>query len=348
MAFSDRNYRTSRGRSGGGGGGNVFRRIFGEGENPLMWSLPLFTLFGIRVRLHLIYAIYIVAEIVTSINRGAIGVQFTASAMAVLFLIVLLHEFGHCFACRYVGGEANRILMWPLGGLAYCSPPHQWRASLITTAGGPLVNVVLVPVTAAVFLASGASVGDLLFNPFSPDRWLAATNIGTITGIIAFWAYYTNLVLLAFNVLCPMFPLDGGRMLQEVLWSRLGYRRSMQIAVNIGLVSAVVLGIFGLVSGETLLFAIAVFAGFTCYQEKRRLEFETDSFADPRFEAVAERQTRAARREMDRAARRRREEAVLQEEVDRILAKIAANGIQSLTGKEKRVLRDATEKQRKP
>ena len=36
-----------------------------------------------------------------------------------LFLIVLIHEFGHTLACRQVGGQANQIVLWPLGGVAY-------------------------------------------------------------------------------------------------------------------------------------------------------------------------------------------------------------------------------------
>ena len=30
-----------------------------------------------------------------------------------LFLIVLLHEFGHALACRQVGGQANLIVSGP-------------------------------------------------------------------------------------------------------------------------------------------------------------------------------------------------------------------------------------------
>ena len=40
-----------------------------------------------------------------------------------LFSIVLLHEFGHALACRQVGGKADQIVLWPLGGVAYVAPP---------------------------------------------------------------------------------------------------------------------------------------------------------------------------------------------------------------------------------
>jgi Zn-dependent protease len=63
-----------------------------------------------------------------------------------LFLIVLTHEFGHAMACRQVGGTANRIMLWPLGGVAYVDPPQRPGAMLWSIAAGPLVNVALIPV----------------------------------------------------------------------------------------------------------------------------------------------------------------------------------------------------------
>ena len=60
-----------------------------------------------------------------------------------LFLSILLHEFGHCFAARSVDGDATEMLLWPLGGLAYCDVPHTPRANLITALGGPAVNLAL-------------------------------------------------------------------------------------------------------------------------------------------------------------------------------------------------------------
>ena len=67
--------------------------------------------------------------------------------MAILFVSVLLHEFGHCFGARIMGGRGEEILMWPLGGLAFADPPRRPWPQLVTTVGGPLVNVVICLVT---------------------------------------------------------------------------------------------------------------------------------------------------------------------------------------------------------
>src|SRR5713226_2993271 len=67
-----------------------------------------------------------------------------------LFLVVMLHEYGHALACRQVGGTANQIVLWPLGGVAYVDPPPRPGATLWSIAAGPLVNVALLPILSIV------------------------------------------------------------------------------------------------------------------------------------------------------------------------------------------------------
>ena len=52
-----------------------------------------------------------------------------------LFVIVLLHEFGHAIACRQVGGIANEIVLWPLGGIAFVQPPARPGALVVEHRG---------------------------------------------------------------------------------------------------------------------------------------------------------------------------------------------------------------------
>src|SRR5207248_3089000 len=61
-------------------------------------------------------------------------------------------EFGHCFAGRWVDGEASDILQWPLVGLAYVEVPHTPRAHFVTAAGGPLVNLGLCAISANLLI----------------------------------------------------------------------------------------------------------------------------------------------------------------------------------------------------
>ena len=75
-----------------------------------------------------------------------------------MFGIVLLHEFGHVLACRSVGGQANEIMLWPFGGVAFVKPPPRPAATLWNVVAGPAVNVLLVPVIAIVGAVSAARV----------------------------------------------------------------------------------------------------------------------------------------------------------------------------------------------
>ena len=125
-------------------------------RDPMSWSIPLFRAFGIQVKLHILYIIITLVMVlrVYSMDRSRLA-EYALIWVVLLFIIVLLHEFGHCFAARKVDGEADEILMWPLGGLAYCAVPHTARANLITTAGGPLVNVFFCLAATAALSGAG-------------------------------------------------------------------------------------------------------------------------------------------------------------------------------------------------
>ena len=124
-------------------------------RDPLSWSIPLFRAFGIQVRLHIFYIIITLGFIYRAYTQSHTReelYEYILIWVVILFVIILLHEFGHCFAARREGGDANEILMWPLGGLAYCDVPHSARAHFVTAAGGPMVNVFICIACAAALL----------------------------------------------------------------------------------------------------------------------------------------------------------------------------------------------------
>jgi Zn-dependent protease len=135
--------------------------------------------------------------------------------------VVISQPIGACKSASQVGGIANRVVLWPLGGVAYVDPPPRPRATLWSIAAGPLVNVVLLFVLTLTGMV-GRSHG-----------WLAAVpNIHAL--LRAIW--YINLGLLTFNLL-PIYPLDGGQILRSLLWFVLGRARSLMVAVSIGFIA---------------------------------------------------------------------------------------------------------------
>jgi Zn-dependent protease len=159
------------------------------------------------------------------------------------FAVVLMHELGHVFACRSVGGAANRILLWPLGGLAFVAPPPRPGAELWTTVAGPLVNVVLFPVLYVLALATAPGTDEETISD-----WCKHFNA----------LYVFNIVILVFNLL-PIFPLDGGRILHSILWYCFGPVVGLAIAAGVGVVVGPALLVLALTQGEWWLAATCAF-----------------------------------------------------------------------------------------
>ena len=324
-------------------------------DNPLSWSLRLGRLARIEIRVHLIFVLFVVIELLraafpaTPAGAAApLGLGPSTLMLGCLFLLVLAHEFGHCLACRRAGGEADEILMWPLGGLAFCRPPQRWAAHLQTAVGGPLVNVlVCLVVTPILAWQTGRLWGTAVANPFAGLIPLQVT--GSWLLMTLYMVNLLSLILLLFNLL-PIFPLDGGRIVQALLWPKIGYARSMRVAVWTGYFGALALGIVGFVLANFMLVGIALFGGIICYITSRQLTFTEDflGFDSDEFdvggptlaEAGEPGSTRRSRR-AQRHARRDQEEA---KRVDEVLTKVSRSGYENLSAAERRLLRRATKR----
>ena len=202
-------------------------------------TIRLFRFAGIDVFLHFTWFI-IAAFFISGYIRKYESPIWGVLEYVALFLIVLIHEFGHALACRQVGGIANQIVLWPLGGIAFVNPPRRAGAYLWSIAAGPLVNVLLLPV---LWLASTAA---------------QASMPGSDVAIFFRHLNLLNEILLIFNLL-PVFPLDGGQIVRGLLWFPFGEFRSLQIASVIGLVGGAILGIVGLMAGSVWWAILAFF-----------------------------------------------------------------------------------------
>jgi stage IV sporulation protein FB len=344
------------------------------GANPLMWlltgSVPLFTIFNIRVRAHAMLVVLVVFTLLIGISENDTAMMRVQS-MTMLFIVILLHEFGHCFAARWTGGEANEILMTPLGGLAYAMARRKPWPTFVTVAGGPAVNVLICLVCAIIIAAIG---GGFPLTPWSLP-FVPRHDPFMLYGYL-FWIYSMSFALLVFNLI-PAFPLDGGQLLQTILWKPLGYYRSMVITMNVGLVLSVLMIMIGIatwgtIGGGLLLIFIALMCLQSCMQTRAMLRaegpwafqeedepdygnlyaaaYEKPTSATSSSKTKVKSAARSEQRREDRAAKRAaklaREEADEQREIDEILAKVSAHGMQSLTDKEQSALRAATERQR--
>jgi Zn-dependent protease len=216
-------------------------------------AIRLFRFSGIQVYLHwtwFLAAWYFLAPRGADTSR----LGWNIAAYITLFLIVLIHEFGHALAARQVGGEAREIILWPFGGIAFAKVPPRPGAELWAVAAGPLVNVILWPILWAV-------------------TWYAA-NHGwqdsrpELLGYLA-TIFWINQGLLIFNVL-PVYPLDGGQMLRALLWYKFGRIQSLRIATIVGFVGVAVLIGRALLMQSLFSGMIAAFVAMECWSRCSR------------------------------------------------------------------------------
>jgi Zn-dependent protease len=225
-------------------------------SSPISGSFRLFRLGGISVYLHWSWLVVAGFSLQYRMDKYASQAWAVAEYLS-LFVIVLMHEFGHALACRSVGGRADHIILWPLGGIAFVNPPPRPGALLWSIAAGPLVNVALVPVTVgAMFLASALGL------PESSDASVFLLNLARM-----------NLVLLVFNLL-PVYPLDGGQIVRALLWYVVGQIRSLLIASVLGMVVAVIAIGVAVYAQDTwlgILSAFVAWQSFNGFQHARYL-----------------------------------------------------------------------------
>jgi Zn-dependent protease len=233
-------------------------------------SIRLFGFLGINVYLH--WSWFFIVWYAIQTRRGLYGsVMWNVIEVLALFLIVLMHEFGHALACRQVGGQANQIVLWPFGGVAYVAPPQRPGAMLWSIAAGPLVNVALFPVLGALYLFS-----------VSADWPHLLPNVH----LVLFSTMWVNILMLMFNLL-PIYPLDGGQILRSLLWFVFGRANSLMIASSLGFAGVALLGLIAYLTNQTWLGALTVFIGFNCWLGFQQARFLVRLAKVPRRDGFA-------------------------------------------------------------
>jgi Zn-dependent protease len=212
-------------------------------------SIRLFRFNGIDLSLHWSWFLVAAYEI-SGRQKTYSSLTWNVLEYLALFLIVMLHEFGHALACRQVGGVANQIVLWPLGGVAYVNPPQRPGATLWSIAAGPLVNVVLVPVLMIV----GRVIRSLGLAQTMPNAFMLLRAVALI-----------NLGLLIFNML-PIYPLDGGQILRSLLWFAMGRARSLMAATIIGFLGVAALVVLALRIHSIWFGVLSVFILMNCWR----------------------------------------------------------------------------------
>ena len=169
-------------------------------------------------------------------NLSTVDWQKYLIQVIVIILSITLHEFGHAISADRLGDSTprreGRVTLWPdkhfdplglimilwtsLGGtgLGWGKPvmvnpnnfKHPRRDMMIVAGFGPLMNLLLAIVFGLVLR------GAVMVHPDSAYDWMEHT----VSGTFVFSFVWLNLLLMFFNLI-PMHPLDGGKLLSNVL-----------------------------------------------------------------------------------------------------------------------------------
>jgi Zn-dependent protease len=220
----------------------------------MKWQWKLARIAGIDVYMHATFLLLIgwVALSYWTAQRSWSAVLSGVLFILLLFVFVVMHEYGHALTARRYGIKTRDITLYPIGGVARLERmPEKPIEELWVALAGPAANLVIAGVLFAYLLITGT------LEPLSSLTVSSGSLVGRLMIV--------NLWLVGFNLI-PAFPMDGGRVLRALLGLRLEYVQATQIAATVGQGFAFLFGFIGLFSNPFLLF-IALFVWMGAGQE---------------------------------------------------------------------------------
>ena len=219
-------------------------------------SLQVAEIYHIPIKLH--YSLVLVFFLITwtlaygfmpHYSPGLNPMQYWIMSIigtVILFLSVLIHELSHSIVASRYGIKVKQIVLFIFGGVSDIEEePKDFNKEFKMAIAGPAVSLVLSALFAIFWWITTAMIMSSFDESFK-------TILIIINGIL-FYASFLNLILGIFNLI-PAFPMDGGRILRSVLFSRnKNYDKSTRIAVRIGVIMSYVffgLGILTILSGS--------------------------------------------------------------------------------------------------
>ncbi|MEZ5347449.1 MAG: site-2 protease family protein [Pyrinomonadaceae bacterium] len=164
-----------------------------------------------------------------TVSNSLVRFLFGLTTILIFFASIFIHELAHSFVARKEGIQVVEILLHPFGGLARLKhEPRTPSAEFKIAAAGPAASFLLSAVFLGLWLGSAGLRTDLLTPVF-------------------FALFVLNLLLAIFN-LFPGYPLDGGRVLRAILWSRgKDLNEATVLTGKFGQIIAVTLIVFGVI-----------------------------------------------------------------------------------------------------
>ncbi|WP_438484413.1 site-2 protease family protein [Streptomyces sp. S186] len=221
------------------------------------WSVPL---------LVVLFAYGLGRQTLPVIAPGRSALVYAVAGVvgaALLTASLLLHETAHAAIARRKQISVEDVTLWALGGITRMGRPQSASAAFAVAVSGPLTSLVIGGV------ALGAGFG------------LSALSLGAVPAVVLVWLGWANVFLGVFNLL-PAVPLDGGRVVQALLWWRTGDRDRADLAASRGgqvigglLVAAGWISVLRGIAGGLWLAVIGLFIMVVAGSERRRATLQS-------------------------------------------------------------------------
>jgi len=235
------------------------------------WSIPIGRLFGVDVRLHLTFFLLpmFIYWMESTARHGSANAARDLALTGIILVCVGAHECGHMFAARRLGLIPKAVILLPLTGVTLYDEPHvdkpqpagqMWKREIRLAVAGPLVNLALACLAAAVVTVAGTGI-ELWKPPFLQPANLPRSLV------------WVNLYLAILNLM-PAYPLDGGRIQRAVFARTLDSSAATRRAVSISTAIAMVL-IFAGPFTDRWLSMVGVVVFFAAQLEERAIVFQS-------------------------------------------------------------------------
>jgi stage IV sporulation protein FB len=231
-----------------------------------------FRLFGIPVRIH---PFFWVTSVFLGMGSKEADPKDILVWVAVVFVSILVHEFGHATMQRLFGGHPW-VTLYGLGGLASCedcdrSPMRQ----IVILLAGPGAGFLLAGIIIVALKASGhvdefrLSWIPIRLEPFDPAYYVQ-NGRPALVDLVILNLLYVNIAWGLVNLL-PVYPLDGGQLSRELFTlgnPRAGIIQSLQLSAG----AAVLVALYAISKGSIYtcaMFAILAYNNFQTLQAYR-------------------------------------------------------------------------------
>lgn len=313
------------------------------------WSWRAGRLNGVTVRISWTLLLVMVFGVIAAIKLGR--TELLVLALVLPPLTMLVHAWAHIWTARSLGGQVDETVLWALGDSTRFQAPVTAGKQFAIAAAGPLMS-------GAIFIACVLGVNAM--DPRHEWTWrslfsMSLSGDGSFATMALSFAAALSFGVMLWN-LVPSMLFDGGRLWRAALWPLLGLRRAVKVTIIGGFVVSGLLVALGLWALDPLALLFAVIILFATIQEHRSVQMGFDPVLEVEPDFVGRSRSGAPaggilarwqqRRREQRQARVEQEEASEQEVLDRLLEKVSANGLPSLTQAERETLQRISKKQK--